>query len=398
MNVLYLAPFVPYPPDKGERIRAFHLIRHLAREHAVHVACLAGGEDDSASVAALAEHCASVDAVHRRPGVSRLLRALALLTATPFTVASALSPRLRRRVARKLRTQAFDAIVVFSAAMGAYVRHVQSVPKVIDFVDVESELWRRYADHHRPPYSWIYRREAACLARHEDQLARAFDHAVFVSNAEASLFGRRAGDRPVSVITNGVDLEYFAPADGGPPSADPAGMVFAGTMDYFPNVDAVEHFCERILPLVRAELPGVRFSVVGRNPTGPVEAYGRQQRVEVTGAVPDVRPYLARAAVFVAPLRVARGVQNKVLEAMAMGVPVVGTSNAFLGVDATEGDGVRIADDPTEFARAVLALLTDPEHRRRCARRARSYVEHRHRWADHGARLASLVRAAAARA
>lgn len=397
MNVLYVAPCLPYPPHKGERTRAFHLIRHLAREHTIHVACLAGDEDDLDGVAALAEHCASVDAVYRCRTVSRLLGALALLTGTPFSVASSSSSRLRRRIACKLRVERFDAIVVFSAVMGGYVSHVRSVPKVIDFVDVDSELWRLYVDRHRFPYSWIYRREATRLARHEEDIARTFDHSVFVSEGEARLFGRRAGDRPVSVIANGVDLDYFAPTADAHAPANPPSVVFTGTMDYFPNVDAVGHFCRRILPLVQAALPEVHFSIVGRNPTAPVKAHGRQPQVTVTGAVPDVRPYLARASVFVAPLRIARGIQNKILEAMAMGVPVVGTSTALLGLEATEGDGIQIADDPADFARAVLALLTDPEWRRLCALRARAYAERRHSWADHGARLAALLRQVAER-
>jgi sugar transferase (PEP-CTERM/EpsH1 system associated) len=392
MKVLYVAPCVPYPPNKGEKIRAFHLIRHLAREHAIHVACLADNEDDLAGVAGLAEYCASVDAVYRRRTVSRLLGALALLTGTPFSVASAFSPRLRRRIARKLREEKFDVIVVFSAVMGGYVRHVRSVPKVIDYVDVDSELWRLYVDHHRFPYSWIYRREATRLARHEDDLARAFDHSVFVSEAEAREFGDRAGRRSVSVITNGVDLDYFAPGEDTRSSASPPSVVFTGTMDYFPNVDAVGHFCQRILPLVRATLD-VHFSIVGRNPTAPVKEHGRHQ-VAVTGAVPDVRPYL-RGPARSWPRSASPEESRTRSEAMSMRRARRRDVDRSRGMEATDRRRPD-RDDPADFA-SRGARATHRSGVAATMRARRAYTERRHRWADHGAGLASLLRAIAER-
>jgi glycosyltransferase involved in cell wall biosynthesis len=164
-------------------------------------------------------------------------------------------------------------------------------------------------------------------------------------------------------------------------------------MDYFPNVDAVCYFCGKIFPMIRHEMPEAQFYIVGRNPPRQVKALGQQQNVIVTGSVSDVRPYLRQATVAVAPLRIARGVQNKILEAMAMGVPVVGTGNAFQGLPATPADGIRTADDAAEFARAVLSLLDDPGLRHEASLQARQYVQRHHRWQDHGARLESLLHA-----
>ena len=416
MNILYLAPFLPSPPDKGERIRAFHLIRHLAREHTVHLACLVGSPAELDAAASLGAHCASVDAVYLPRAMRRLRAAVALLgggllyrsacsdqdvgglsqrRVAPFSVAAAEAPRLRRAIARRLEATSVDAIVVFSSSMAGYVSDVSSVPKVVDFVDLDSELWRLYARHHRGARPWMFRREAVHLARHEDAVARAFGHCVFVSDAEAAAFRARAGNRPVSVIENGVDLEYFAGGGDVGASARSTRVVFTGAMDYVPNVDAVDHFCRRILPLVRASLPQVTFAIVGRDPGPAVARLARAPGVTVTGAVPDVRPYLAGAAVAVAPFRLARGVQNKILEAMAMGVPVVGTRTAFEGLHATEEDGVAIVDEPEAFARAVVGLLRDPERRRGWGRQARAHVERHHRWADHGARLEALLRSLA---
>jgi len=392
MNILYIAPCVPYPPNKGEKIRAFHQIQYLAREHTIHLVCLMNEKEEAEHVKVLEEHCASVAAVYRDRQRARLLAALALLTGKPFSVASFYSRGLEKKVAQKLRTEKFDRVLVFSSAMAEYVRHVSTIPKVIDFVDVDSELWRLYAEYHPFPLSWIYRLEAERLAHYEEEAARVFDHSIFVSEKEASLFRPRVSNRPVSVIPNGVDLDYFAPTEEGLSRSGSLAVTFIGTMDYFPNVDAVQYFCQHIFPLVREVLPEVHFYIVGRSPTRLVKRLGREPQVTVTGSVPDVRSYLAGAGVMVAPFRIARGIQNKILEAMAFGVPVVGTSLAFQGLEEAGVKGARVADDPKEFAREVLALLTDQRWRLQCALQAKCYVQRCHRWQDQGARLSRLLR------
>jgi sugar transferase (PEP-CTERM/EpsH1 system associated) len=390
MNVLYIAPCIPYPPNKGEKIRAFYQIRLLSREHTIHLACLANEKNEVENLEKLQKHCASIDAVYRDKTVARLLAVLAFLAGKPFSVASYYSSRLKRMIAQKLSSEKFDRILVFSSAMADYVRNVSSIPKILDFVDLDSETWRLYVDHHSFPFSWTYRLEAGRLARYEEKISKEFDHSIFVTEKEASLFRQRVNNRRVSVIPNGVDLDYFAPTPD-LPSGAPV-IVFVGTMDYFPNIDAVRYFCRHIFPSIKKVLPAVHFYIVGRNPTGPVKKLGREPQVTVTGSVPDVRPYLAQAGVAVAPFRIARGIQNKNLEAMAMGVPVVGTSTAFEGMAATGLDGVRITDGPEQFAQEVLALLNDPEWRRQCSLRARRYVQRYHKWEDQVARLACLLR------
>jgi len=202
----------------------------------------------------------------------------------------------------------------------------------------------------------------------------------------------RVKDRPVSVISNGVDLEYFSPTEIDLSHLSPPSIVFTGNMDYFPNVDAVQYFCQEVFPLVRNSAPEVRFYIVGRNPPKVVKALGNQPNVVVTGAVPDVRPYLTRATLSVAPLRIARGVQNKVLESMAMGLPVVGTKESFKGIAATEADGIRIAIDQCSFAEHILTLLrSEATVRSQLARQARRYVERHHRWEVRGTQLERLM-------
>ena len=393
MNILYIAHRIPYPPNKGDKLRSFHQICHLSTRHSVHLACLVDDQEDLQHIRTLEKYCASVDAVYRDKTVARVLAALALFTNQPLSVASFYSKKLEAKIARRLRSQKFDRIFVFSSAMAWYVRDVSHIPKIMDFVDVDSEKWRLYAAYHPFPRSWIYRLEANRLAQYEQQVARIFDHSLFVSEKEADLYKRLATDRPISVIPNGVDLDYYAPSGNTSSSPNRLVIVFTGSMDYFPNVDAVRYFCKEIFPMIQAALPEVTFYIVGRNPTRQVKTLGRQRGVIITGSVSDVRPYLASARVAIAPFRLARGVQNKVLEAMAMGLPVVGTSQAFQGIQATLADGIRIADDPKGFAQEVLTLLKDSEFHRRCSLQAREYVKRCHRWQEHGARLELLLQA-----
>ena len=389
MKILYIAHRIPYPPNKGEKIRAFHQIRYLSRTHQVHLACLIDEKEDLPYVKVLEQYCTSVDAVYRNKIVARFIAVFALFTNKPLSVASFYSRLLARKIAYRLRSERFDRIFVSCSAMTKYVRQVSDIPKVVDFVDVDSEKWQLYANFHPFPLSWIYRLEANRLARYEEEIAQGFDHSLFASDREVALFQRRVKDHPISFIGNGVRLDYFSSQDNS--CADQPLIVFTGVMDYFPNVDAALYFCEEIFPLIREALPKVHFSIVGRNPTWRVRKLQHQPQVAVTGSIPDVRPYLQKAMIAVVPLRIAGGVQNKVLEAMAMGLPVVGTSKAFQGLHATKTDGIRIADEPQEFVRQVLLLLKDAQLRRQCSLQARHYVERYHCWEDYGAHLDQLL-------
>jgi sugar transferase (PEP-CTERM/EpsH1 system associated) len=392
MNILYIAHRIPYPPDKGEKIRTFHQIRHLSQNHTIHLVCLVDEPADLIHVQSLEKWCASVGAVYRSKARALLSAASALLTWKPLSVAAFQQKKLAEEITQQLSTERFDALVITSSALAEYILHVSNISRVIDFIDVDSEKWRLYAQYHSFPLSLIYKLEATRLARYEEKIARVFDHAILISEEERCLFQKRVSDRPVSVISNGVDLEYFAASDVEPHPTSQPTIVFIGIMDYFPNVDAVQYFCREIFPLVRKSVPAVQFYIVGRNPTREVKALGNQPQVFVTGAVPDVRPYLAQAMVAVAPFRLARGVQNKILEAMAMGVPVVGTAEAFNGIRATEKDGISVVDDPQHFAQEVTTLLTaNTDSRRWHAQRARHYTECQHRWEEQGTKLERLL-------
>jgi sugar transferase (PEP-CTERM/EpsH1 system associated) len=392
MNILYICQRIPYPPNKGEKIRAFYQLRYLAAQHTVHLACLVDAPEDVQYVKALEQYCASIDALYRPKIGAKLLALRALCTKQPLSVAAFYSAALARKIRQRLQAEPIDRIVVCSSSMAVYVQQVSKIPKVMDFVDADSEKWRLFADYHPWGLSWIYRLEARRLAQYEIEVARTFDHAIFVTDREARLLRQHVPERPISVIPNGVDLEYFTPPQDAGGTTEPPILVFTGAMDYFPNVDAVDYFCREIFPYVREAVPAAQLSIVGRNPTKQVRQLSRQSNIIVTGAVPDVRPYLARARVAVAPLRIARGVQNKILEAMAMGLPVVGTPAALQGTWATPTDGVRMADSPRAFAHEVVTLLEDHALQRQCALQARRYVQTHHQWEEYNARLEILLR------
>jgi sugar transferase (PEP-CTERM/EpsH1 system associated) len=391
MNILYIAHRIPYPPNKGDKIRSFHQIRHLSRRHAVHLACLVDDPADLEHVAKLEEYCASVHVAPLQKAAVRWQAARALVEGPPLSIRAFYSEQLQAHIDRLLREKRLDVIWLFSAASAAYVRRVAHIPRIMDFVDVDSEKWRLYSEYRAFPLSWLFRLEANRLARYEDELARECDVSVFVSTAEAECFARRGASRSTVVIPNGVDLEYFQPAGSIGATPHRPSVIFVGAMDYFPNVDATRYFCREVFPRVRAVLAQTQFVIVGRDPGRPVRQLAYHENVTVTGSVPDVRPYLSEASVAVAPFRIARGVQNKVLEAMAMGVPVVGTSMAFQGIKATEADGVRIADDPKTFAQEVATLLSDSGWRSQCAQRARQYVRRQHRWEDQATHLEAVL-------
>ncbi|HET9952700.1 MAG TPA: TIGR03087 family PEP-CTERM/XrtA system glycosyltransferase [Candidatus Eisenbacteria bacterium] len=393
MRILYLAHRVPFPPDKGEKIRAYHQIAHLAPRHAIHLLALADTPEDVAHAASLRPLCASVDVVYRSRRMARLHALAALPSARSLSVAAFDSSALRRLVRKRLADSPPDAIVAYTCPMAAYVADVAGIPRLLDFVDLDSAKWRAYAERLGFPRSLVYNLEADRLARYEASMATVFEASTFVSDAEANLLRPLVPGRSIGVLPMGVDLDYFRPeAVSGPDRpAPPPSVVFTGVMDYFPNTDAVRHFALDVLPALRRLVPDATFTIVGRRPTPEVRDLARLEGVRVTGEVPDVRPYFTRARAAVAPFRIARGVQSKILEAMAMGLPVVSAPLALQGIPAGEGDGVRRAADPEAFAAALAPLLTDDDLWRREGSAARRYVERRHPWSEAGRMLEELL-------
>jgi sugar transferase (PEP-CTERM/EpsH1 system associated) len=282
-----------------------------------------------------------------------------------------------------------DLIFIYSSNVAQFAEAFRDVPRIMQFADLDSVKWERYAAETKPPMCWIYAIEARRLRAYEIKLAHECQHSLVCTDAERADFERLIPGAPVSTAGNGVDLDYFRSTGA---AKTPGGLVFTGVMDYLPNVDAVSWFATEILPRVRADIPAAHFVICGSRPSPAVRALATLPGVSVTGRVPDVRPYLDAAEVFVAPLRIARGLQNKVLEAMAMGLPVVASIPAWRGTAFPVGEGIEASDDAAAFARLVIALLSDATRRAEYGRIARAAVERDYTWE---AQLRSLDRVVA---
>jgi sugar transferase (PEP-CTERM/EpsH1 system associated) len=387
-----LAHRIPYPPETGDKVRAFHIARHLARRHEVTLAFLVDDPNDLPGVEVLTAEIGQIEfAILWKPwGLVKGIASLA--SGGPATLPYFGSRKLRRRITRRLAGAAYDLIYVSSSSMAPYAATHTRIPVVMDFVDVDSDKWTQYSEKSRPPLAWLYRTEGMRLRRYEGQVARWARLCILATVAEEALLKSFAPWAATAVIPNGVDLARFVPVAE---RASQPTLIFTGAMDYFPNVDAVTHFCRDIYPAVRRVVPAARFLIVGLNPAPGVLRLAELPGVTVTGAVLDVRPYYQQAAVCVAPLRIARGVQNKVLQAMAMGLPVVATRRASEGIDARHDHEIVVEDDAEAFGLRVIDLLRSPGKRQTLGERGRAFVEQHHSWRACLARLDGLVRSVA---
>jgi sugar transferase (PEP-CTERM/EpsH1 system associated) len=390
MRILMLAHRIPYPPNKGEKIRAFHHLRFLAQRHQVTLLCVSDDPDDLAHVAALRAVAEDVEAVPIAPAWAKLTSLVAIAAGGPMSARYFFVRSLRERVLSLVASRAYDLVFVYSSAMARYVEDVCGIPIVIDFVDMDSQKWEQYAQHRPFPPSILYRIEAERMRAFERRVSQLATANILVSEAEAALFRRIAPGAPAFVVPMVVDTDYFLPPTDRSSNGGPT-LIFTGVMDYFPNVDAVEYFTTAVYPRIRRRLPRARLLIVGQRPARRVRRLAKIDGVEVTGAVPDVRPYFARAHVSVAPLRVAQGMQAKILEAMAMGAPVVASRRAFEGIEAEPGADLFVEDDPDRFADRVIELLRDPDLCMRTGRRARTFVESHHSWQASLPKLESLL-------
>ena len=383
--LLFLTHRIPYPPNKGDKIRSYHLLKFLATFYQIHLGTFVDSPEDWQYVPEVARICESTCIRPLHPKWATLRSSLGLFSGTALTLPYYRDSRLRAWVLDTLRSHQIDRAVLFSSSMAQYVLDNAglNVRCVVDFVDVDSDKWRQYSKNTRWPMRSIYRREARRLLEFERHVADVADASFFVSREEAALFANLApaAAAKVGYFENGVDLEYFDPRQAYENPFGETGpvLVFTGAMDYWANVDAVVWFAEQILPIVRMQVPDCRFFVVGARPTDTVQRLKALPGVSITGAVADMRPFLAHARAAVVPLRIARGVQNKVLEALAMKTPVVATSMAMEGLASCANDACLVADDKEPFAAACVNLLQASNNAYR-GHKGRECAETRYRW------------------
>ena len=377
MRILFVTHRFPFPPHDGARVRAFHSLRHLACRHEVTVLAPLRSEEEAKAGEGLAEHCHSYKA--EQLGRSRALTqmVLCLPTRKPSSLGYFHSASLARWARAELEAGAFDLVFVHCSSVAHYVLGENSVPKVLDFVDMDSQKWLDYAPVKSWPLSVGYGLEGRKLQAWERHLADRFDVCTVTTRREAESARAIGITTPVEVFPNGVDLDFFTP---GSEPYEEDHICFVGRMDYFPNQQCMAAFCAEVLPRIRQLRPAARLTIVGANPTAAVRKLAEIEGVTVTGTVDDVRPYVRRAAIAVAPLSIARGTQNKILEAMALGTPVVASDLAAAGVDAVPGEHLLAAGTPEGLAKAVAGLLSDPAERTRLAEAGRRRVETCHSW------------------
>lgn len=408
MKFLYLAHRIPYPPDKGDKIRTYHEVKCLAAAGEVYLVALVDDPQDLAHADELRRLCREVHLVPFTPRLKKVLALKGLLCGRPLTVEYFFERDMQTRVNALLARHKFTAVCCFSVQMAEYFFRAglqanrgqgrNGTVVAVDFCDVDSAKWEAYAQISSWPLSWLYRREGRLLAAYEQRVAAAYDYSIFVSAREAALFHRRypGGAGASLVIQNGVDLEYYRPGRNALPEPGAAPeLIFVGAMDYYANIDGAVWFAERIWPLIRARFPEAKFTIVGAKPGPQVQRLDNGCDILVTGYVPDVRPFYSRATVCVAPLRIARGIQNKILEAMAMARPVVCTPAAFEGIEATPGKDLLLAADESSFAGAVIDLLENAGLRDSLGGNARQAVERNYCWADALVRFRQLMTSAA---
>jgi sugar transferase (PEP-CTERM/EpsH1 system associated) len=393
-DLLFLAHRLPYPPNKGDKLRAYHVLKFLSQRHRVHLGCFVDQRSDHAYLGKVRALCYETCFVEQAP-LSACARSLrGFVTGGSLSMPYYRNGTMNVWVARLLRRHPITTALVFGAPMAQYLMSSPGVRRVVDLVDVDSEKWRQQAASRPWPVSALYRREARALLAYERQVARQFERAAFVSRAEAELFQRLAPEsrHKVAFFNNGVDADYFSPhiLHRTPFCAGCTALVFTGAMDRWPNIEAVDWFARHVFAPLHARRSALRFYIVGARPSARVLALGRRPGVVVTGAVPDVRPYLAHAALAVAPLQVARGVQNRVLEAMAMQKIVVASPQALQGIGALPGAELLAARDAGEFIGHIESVLS-ADSTRAMAMAARARVLADYSWADNLERLSELL-------
>ena len=361
--LLFLCHRIPFPPNKGDKIRSYHLLRYLSDHYRVYLGAFVDDPQDWVYADKLDGLCEEVHLLKLNPKFARIKSLRALCNGQALSLPYYLNGEMSRWVNQLQHKEDIQRVVVYSAVMAQYVdsENYRASKKIADMVDVDSEKWREYSQQKTFPMSWVYQREAKCLLQFERQVASSFDQSLFVSIAEADKFKELAPDMSARVgsYSNGVDTDYFCPQGDFPtPYKEHEGViVFTGAMDYWPNIDAVSWFAREVFPAILARNPQTRFYIVGSNPAAQVRKLAELPGLVVTGRVADVRPYLAHATAAIAPMRIARGIQNKVLEAMAMARPVIVSEAGIEGIKATHGQDVLVASQASDYARYIDDVL-----------------------------------------
>ena len=403
MHLLWVKTELLHPIDKGGRIRTYNMLRALKRQHRVTYVTLDNGKAAPDAVARAVEYCHDIirvpfdEAVRLSPRFWIELLGN-VVSPFPYAIAKYKSTALRRAIEQAVRERGIDVVVCDFLAPSQNVPDGLPCPVVLFQHNVEAAIWKRHAEVRENPLAKAYFHEQwRRMERFERQECRRFDRVVAVSRADAEEMERKYGIADVADVPTGVDIDYFRPAGRAP--QEPHNLVFTGSMDWLPNEDGITWFVDHVLPRIHEHLPDVTLTIVGRNPPPRIQQLARQDaRLRVTGSVPDVRPYIEGAALFVVPLRVGGGTRLKIYEALAMERPLVSTTIGAEGLPLEPGKHIKIGDDPGAFAQAVLTLLNNPAAADRMGRTSADYIREHFGWDAAAEAFSRIIAAPRARA
>ena len=387
MRILYVCHRFPFPPKRGGKIRPFNMISHLHQSHEVHVVSLVRSDEEEQEGKGIAEHCKGFYPCRVSNTVAWAKTLAFGGSAIPASFGYFHSFKMKKQIRALLEQYSFDLIFVHCSSVAGYVDWVEGIPKIMDFGDMDSQKWLEYSVFKPFPLSWVYKLEGIKLERVEKQLARRFDYSSCTTSAEHQTLVSYQAAKNTFWFPNGVDATYFHTQE----KYDSKQICFIGRMDYYPNQEGMFEFCEKVWPKLLAKKPELKLVIVGANPSDKVRALGDLTNVTVTGSVPDVRPYVLDSALSVAPLNIARGTQNKILESMAMGVPVVCSQQAAGGIDAVENEHMLVARTSDDYVKAILELTENTEKRKQFSTAGRERVLTNHNWKNSMRRLDELV-------
>lgn len=360
--LLFLCHRIPFPPNKGDKIRSYNILKVLAKDYDIHLACFVDDPFDWQYTAHLESLCESSLFVKQNKLLSKVKGLKAFISNSAISLPYYFSRKMHKWVNAKVQQHNIARVFVYSSVMAQYIdlEKTSGLTTIVDFVDVDSDKWRQYSESKTGIAKWVYQREFDKLAAFETKIALQAKHSLFVSPQEAELFKQQIPDsvgNSVHGILNGVDTQFFDPKNNNIEALDEQiDVVFTGAMDYWANVDAVLWFSKEIWPMIRKIHPEASFFIVGGGPGSTVMALNGNQGITVTGRVKDVRPYILQSKVIVAPMQIARGIQNKVLEGMAMAKPVIATTMAIEGIEG-RNEHVRITNDPIVFSEYVASYM-----------------------------------------
>ena len=394
-KLLFLVHRIPFPPNKGDKIRSFNLLKKLAKDYQVFLGGFIDDEQDWQYVHEIQKICSQCCFLPLDPLKSKLKSLKGFLHNQPLSIPYYENKAMKEWVEGAIKDNSIERVVVFSSAMAQYVDPEWSAHKLIDFVDVDSDKWQQYSKGKPWPMSWVYRREGEQLLGYDRSIAKYFNSSIFVSEQEAELFKTLAPElaEKITHIENGVDTDYFDPElDHDTPYLESEQViVFTGAMDYWANVDAVSWFAHEVFPKILQYHLNARFYIVGARPSEAVKALERIEGVHVTGSVKDIRPYLRYAGLAVAPMRIARGVQNKVLEAMAMEKHVVVTTPAIEGIREWQHVDVVVEDDAGKMAQIIRDHLNSHQEASSFSKKNRECIKIHYSWESNLQRIEQLL-------